>query len=160
MIETNENLQERFGRSRAAFREAPTVQNTSSSDVPLNQDIRTYAKRQANSLPDLPWTSQPEFPSTQEVFDANRQAHDEEPVEVPSNIIVGPFESKENYLSCQYELLREDAISPLRDVISELQVDPFRMERNYENGACIYEKAYIRGFVFANSGLAARKLSI
>ena len=39
-----------------------------------------------------------------------------------------------------YSLLREDAVAPLRDVVSEVQVYHHLMEKDSDNGAFIYEK--------------------
>lgn len=43
-------------------------------------------------------------------------------LELTENTVVGPYISKEEYLESHYKLLREDAVAPLRDVISEIQV--------------------------------------
>ena len=77
-------------------------------------------------------------------------------MELDCNIIVGPYSSVGNYLERHYRLLREDALSPLRDVISEIQIRPHMLERDSQNDAFIYERAYITGYTFASSGLAAR----
>jgi len=54
--------------------------------------------------------------------------------------VVGPYKSKEDYLERHYTLLREDAVAPLRDVVSELQIHPHIMEKESDNSAYIYEK--------------------
>ena len=62
-------------------------------------------------------------------------------MEITENTIVGSYNSKEEYLKSHCKLLREDAVAPLRDVVSEIQVYPQQLlEKDSDNGAYIYEK--------------------
>lgn len=138
-LDVNEHLIERFGRGKA-FQE-----HESSSYLPtrpvmsLNLSIRRYVKA-ADVLGDPGhWTGYPEIPSAREIWDEGRQEH-EETLAIGENIIVGPYQSKEDYLERHYSLLREDAVAPLRDVISEMQVYPHYTEKDSENDAYIYER--------------------
>ncbi|KAG8525871.1 uncharacterized protein KY384_000631 [Bacidia gigantensis] len=154
--ELNPHLNERFGR-RAAFQDPkPPIQPTYSMTLAL--DIRKYAKKLeavTNASSPAAWHGISEFPKWSEVFDPGRRAHNED-VELDSNTIVGPFSSKEDYLARHYNLLREDAVAPLRDVVSECQIYPHMSERTSRNDAYVYDKTFINGFTFTTSGLAAR----
>ena len=80
------------------------------------------------------------------MFKEGRKDHDEN-VELLENIIVGPYTSKEDYLERHYSLLREDAVAPLRDVVSELQLTPRILEKDSDNSAYIYEKVNTRELI-------------
>lgn len=138
----NEDLNERFGRG-SAFR-----QNDNESPKPtqpsmvVNQSIRKYAKILDDLTNLSDWTALPEIPSPEEIFDSGRQHHDEV-VEVHENIVLGPYESKADYLERHHSLLREDAVAPLRDAVSDVQANPHLMEADTSHGAFIYEKVWI-----------------
>ena len=151
----NGHLVERFGKRKHVVKGPQTEPlQARGPAMRLNTSIRKYFKVADTEGPS-PWTNLPEFPVAAEVFDAGREHHEED-VELSPNIVVGPFPSKEEYLSTHYALLREDAISPLRDVISEVQNSPYILEEDSQNDSHVYEKVYITGYTFANSGLAAR----
>ena len=135
----NENLNERFSRGKAIRDSHMPCVSTARPSVTLNPRIREYAKF-ADQPADLShWTGFREIPSSGEVFDEGRKEHST-PLEVNENTVVGPYVSKEDYLESHYRLLREDAVAPLRDVVSEIQELPHLMERESENSAYIYEK--------------------
>ena len=104
-----------------------------------HQGIRKYV-RASNRPVDLSrWTDYHDIPSTEEVFDpGNRRL--EESVSVPENTIVGPYASKDDYLERHYMLLREDAVAPLRSVVSEIQTAPYLEEKDSLCSAYLYEK--------------------
>ena len=155
ITEYNSHLTERFGRGKAS-REPSDLPQQGSRPIPsLNLSIRKYVTAADTHRNSLHWTDLPEFPLPSEIFNEEREDH-HEPVELDTNLIVGPYPSKEDYLERHYRLLREDALAPLRDVVSEIQVHPHIREKDSENDAFIYERAYITGYTFANSGLAAR----
>ena len=135
----NEHLTERFGRG-SAIREPQTSLPTSRLTMRVNQSIREYV-RGAGKLGDPShWLGFREVPVAKEVWNEAREGH-EEPVEIEENLVVGPYPSRDDYLERHYRLLREDAIAPLRDAISEVQVCPYLMEKDSREGASIYEKA-------------------
>ena len=105
----------------------------------LNLSIREYAKKAGKPADLSHWTGFREIPSPCEVFDEGRKEHGKT-LELTENTIVGPYISKEEYLESHYRLLREDAVAPLRDVVSEIQVYPHLMEKDSDNSAYIYEK--------------------
>ena len=127
----NENLKERFSRGKSTL--------TARSPVTLNLSIREYAKTTDQLGDQSHWTGFREIPSPSEVFDKGRTEHSTALV-LAENTVVGPYESKEAYLESHYGLLREDAVAPLRDAVSEVQYYPQLMEKDSDNGAYIYEK--------------------
>ena len=150
----NAHLSERFGRRNTIREPEASSEPTPAISTRLNLSIRKYIMTE-DSRDASDWSGLPEVPASYEVFDERRQKHEED-LEIDENIIVGPYPSKNDYLSRHYSLLREDAVSPLRDVISEIQVKPSIMEAASENDAYIYEKTYITGYTFAQQGLAVR----
>ncbi len=46
----------------------------------------------------------------------------------------------EDYLSAHYELLREDAIRPLREAVQQVRVTPQAKEDAFDTSIGIYEK--------------------
>lgn len=136
----NENLVERFGRGKAIRESRLPHTSTSTATMTLNLSIREYARTDQPADPSH-WTGFREIPSSNEVFDAGRIQHGET-LELTGNIVVGPYASTEEYLESHYKLLREDAVAPLRDVVSEVQVYPYLMEKESDNGAFIYEKVF------------------
>lgn len=153
--DVNEHLSERFGRGDANRRSANNTTATSRTPMVLNQSIRKYVKTFDRPVDLSHWTGYRDLPSSKEIFDPGRQEHDE-PVQISENIVVGPYESKEDYLERHFTLLREDAVAPLRDAVSEVQACPSLMERDSDNSACVYEKVFITGLTFAYAGIAAR----
>lgn len=135
----NENLNERFGRGKAIRDSHMPRALTAKTPVTLNLSIREYAKTADQPTNLSLWTSFREIPSPSEVFDEGRKDHGTT-VEIPQNTVIGPYISKEDYLESHYRLLREDAVAPLRDVVSEIQVYPHLVEKDSDNNAYIYEK--------------------
>lgn len=104
--------------------------------------IRDYVNSLRNIEASNPssWLGKSEIPSAREINGDGQNTEEDEQVDVPVNKIDGPWESKENYLSDQYLLLREDAVSPLRNVVSELRNEPNIMEPDSQENASVYEK--------------------
>lgn len=107
-----------------------------------NNTIRDYLKgfRNIESSNPSSWLSKSEIPSSIEINGDGQDTVEDDTVAVPVNKINGQWESKEEYLSGHYLLLREDAISPLRNVVSELRNEPTIMESDSQESASIYEK--------------------
>ena len=146
-LELNATLVEKFSR-RLRFRTKNSEDQNPPLRMKLNEDIRKYVKLQSSQSHPEAWQNLPEFPSVEEVFDQGRKVYDQ-PVELEANTIVGPYFSKDSYLKKHYELLREDAISPLRDVIDEVQAAPFLLERDSRNDSQIYER--VRCFLYEDA---------
>ncbi|KAL9022269.1 MAG: hypothetical protein Q9185_000511 [Variospora sp. 1 TL-2023] len=144
----------RFARRRPQVGNYEQQTAQSGPTLELNIRIREYLNDVSN--PTAPaYVSHREIPSSEEIsVMANDEA--EEEVEVPANQVVGPWESKRKYLSDNYALLREDAVTPLRNVVSEMKAEPRVLEKNSVEHSYIYEKVFITGLTFAQSGVAAR----
>jgi len=101
--------------------------------------IREYVNFSISS-PDQPWLELPELPMAEEVggFVGDKPAKLEHVLR--PNKIVGPWGSKEEYLRSHYELLREDAVAPLRGAVEEFHAKPNMMEKDSMEHAGIYEK--------------------
>ena len=150
----NEHLTEKFGHGNAV-REPANSPTIARPPMTTNLSIRKYIKTFDRPVDSSSWTIFRDIPSSSEIFTPNRADH-EDNLEVSENTVVGPYSSKEDYLERHYSLLREDAVAPLRDVVSEVQMYPRLMESESENCAHVYEKVFIMGFTFANAGIAAR----
>lgn len=61
-------------------------------------------------------------------------------VELVPNKPEGSWADKEAYLSAHYELLREDALRPLRDAVSSVRITPQANEDAFMGQLGIYEK--------------------
>lgn len=111
-----------------------------------NGSIREYVKgfRGLEASNPSSWLSTSEIPSSSEINGEGQDTVEDEQVDVPVNKIEGPWASKEDYLSDHYLLLREDAVSPLRNVVSELRNEPNIMESDSQENASIYEKVCVR----------------
>lgn len=137
----------------------------------LNTRIRDYVKDTSVPLNAPPFIYEREIPTSEEISIPK----DDETAEVPLNQVVGPWESKKKYLEDHFALLREDGITPLRNVVSELKAEPHILEQDSVESAHIYEKVraedtsalcssqadiltqvFIVGLTFAQSGVAAR----
>ncbi|MCJ1248088.1 hypothetical protein MMC30_005303 [Trapelia coarctata] len=125
------------------------------TDARTYHGIREYVNFSTASS-DQPWLALPELPTAGEVgsFVGDRPATLE--YKLQPNKIDGPWKDKEEYLRSHYELLREDAVAPLRDVVQEFHAKPNMMERDSQEHAAIYEKVYIKGMTFAQQGVAVR----
>jgi helicase required for RNAi-mediated heterochromatin assembly 1 len=99
-----------------------------------NEALRTYEHTSPITQPGpgTSWLSKPEVPTTSEILNI---AGDEF-VDIPGNKIDGPWSSKEDYIGTHYELLREDAVAPLRDAVADVRENP-RMKD--DTNLCIYE---------------------
>jgi helicase required for RNAi-mediated heterochromatin assembly 1 len=76
------------------------------------------------------------------------------------NKILGPYGSTEEYLSSQYNLLREDTIKPLREAVGQIRADPFSLsESRYGNGVGIYEQVSMLRFQSSQPLTSARSIS-
>lgn len=95
------------------------------------------------------WRNLPEIPTKAEIMpnddegeqrvqEENWDDYQNDPIydpKLPKNIINGPWPSKEDYISSHYQILREDAVAPLREAVKY-----FRQHRhmNDDNDTCIY----------------------
>lgn len=84
------------------------------------------------------WLNKSEVPSPEEINDPD----DEYEIEVPVNKVAGQWVDRQEYLKSHHLLLREDAVSPLRNAVSEVRNEPHIMEQDSQEDAAIYEKVY------------------
>lgn len=84
------------------------------------------------------WLNKSEIPSSTEINDPN----DEYEIELPVNKVAGQWVDRQEYLKSHHLLLREDAVSPLRNAVSEVRNEPHVMEQDSQEEAAIYEKVY------------------
>lgn len=105
----------------------------------LNKDIRQYVRKEdTEGSNDKLWISKPELPSSDEIMGAEMENDDF--VALMPNRILGPWPSRGAYLKAHYELLREDAVAPLRDAVAYVKDDPHMVDSPLLN---IYEKVRI-----------------
>lgn len=86
------------------------------------------------------WLRKREIPSSLEIKGEDENAKIEEAIELDVNRVHAPWESKEKYLETHYRLLREDAVTSLRDAVAEVRENPYLTEKDSTNNAAIYEK--------------------
>ena len=122
----------------------------------LNLRVREYMMSNPLEEDSPPWISKREIPSSAEIKGEDDNAQQEDQIEIPVNRVQAPWASKEFYLECHYKLLREDAVSPLRDAVAEVRMRPNLFEKDSVENAAVYNNVFIVGFTFANTGIAAR----
>ncbi|KMU83347.1 helicase required for RNAi-mediated heterochromatin assembly 1 [Coccidioides immitis H538.4] len=123
------------------------------ASVPLNRSIGEYVKAASHVAESGSWTGKTEVPSSGEILGIDADINPGDAVFLLPNQINGPWRSREMYLKAHYELLREDAVAPLRDAVAYVRQDP-RMQDTLD--ICIYEKVRIVGITCAQSGIAIR----
>lgn len=72
---------------------------------------------------------------------------------LPANKIDRAWSKPISYLKTHYTLLREDAVTPLREAVQKFRKDPQRMD---DNDLRIYEQVRLVGLTFTYKGIAAR----
>ena len=111
----------------------PSIQYQFSNDI--RKYMATVAPREGASSS---WSTKPEIPSPEELLGID-DGSDDGAVDLYPNKIDGPWPSTKVYLQTHYELLREDAVAPLRDAVAYVRQDP-RMGDSHI--LAIYEKVY------------------
>jgi helicase required for RNAi-mediated heterochromatin assembly 1 len=164
--ELNAHVTERFGRT--SFRDNSAVPNDnipSSGNSRVNNDIREYFQLAKKPVTAGSWIDKPEIPDPSEILPLKKPDHicsKRQPlVEVGETLRPhrgeGAYGSNEEYLGTKYELLKEDAIRPLREAVEEFRQSPYKDEAEYGNNSLgIYEPVYITHLVFSPRGLATR----
>lgn len=113
-----------------------------------NRSIREYVSFELQYHDPSSWLGRPEIPSAKELNGDGEDAEAE--IEIPVNNISAPWQSTMEYLGGHYRLLREDAVAPLRNVISELRAEAGIMEKDSQENASIYEKVDQAQFLFSS----------
>lgn len=121
----------------------------------LHQHIyKTYEKQ---TYPQA-WRNLPEIPCKEEIcpisksltdiadaatYDRNFDDYQKDPTydqDLPHNIVDGPWPSREEYLGAHYQILREDAIAPLRRAVAEFKKCSSLVD---DQEVCIYKDVSI-----------------
>ena len=131
----NEHLTERLHRT--------SLQDSSNSVTHGGHDLlqyinklNEYCRNEKQSDDKCSWLSRSEVPTAEELFrpgpevDPSYYENNNTPVLQP-NIIDGPWQDKEEYLSSHFELLRENALRPLREAIHQIQQMPYAEESDF-----------------------------
>ncbi|PPJ54055.1 hypothetical protein CBER1_02950 [Cercospora berteroae] len=152
----NEHLDERF--SKRSKKQPPTAGGDTMSErvVPhkLNPRVARYFEK---SIDGPGWLSSPELPTSAEVMDHDDDnSSSSDVVELEPNRPFGAWQSKEEYLSTQYDLYREDAVRGLREAVTRMRICPDAVEDSYNGKIGIYEKVHICGVTASTRGLAHR----
>jgi hypothetical protein len=129
----NANLPERFRGGEALTTSDDLF--TTRANAKVNLDIRKYVHAQEGitALAEKgDWRSFPEIPTNEEISIVS-----DEPIELSANKIRGAYRTPQKYLKTHFMLLREDAISPLRDAVSKFRDNPEMMD---DQSLSIYEK--------------------
>ncbi|KAF1970981.1 P-loop containing nucleoside triphosphate hydrolase protein [Bimuria novae-zelandiae CBS 107.79] len=161
----NPHLTERFGAARLDDRYPDPEVAPLARPSRTNNDIWKYGEDAKKPVVNAgSWISKPEVPTASELL-ANYQsgfAVGEQIIdldqELRPNKVVGAYESNEEYLGTQYDLLREDALRPLRQAIEEVRRNPYLDEASYSSssGIGIYEPVYLKAVQFSFGGLSAK----
>jgi helicase required for RNAi-mediated heterochromatin assembly 1 len=165
--EVNAHLTERFGRSSIRdYRDVPNDNIPTSAPTRVNKDIREYFELAKKPVTAGAWIDKPEIPGPTEILPplnkgefilSDAQALVDTTEHLRPHRPEGAYASNEDYLGTKYELLREDAIRPLREAVDAVRQDPYKDEGEYDNHSIgIYEPVYITGLVFSPRGLATR----
>ena len=133
--EMNAHLPERF-RGGALPSSTQISSPSRASQIKLNVGIRAYVQTADDIMrsSSTHWSCHPEVPSGAEIL----LLGDEEVI-LPANKIDGAWKTKDKYLKAHYSLLREDAVSPLRDAVDVFRQTPDMMESD-SRVVSIYEK--------------------
>ncbi|KAF7193807.1 Helicase required for RNAi-mediated heterochromatin assembly 1 [Pseudocercospora fuligena] len=151
----NEGLQERFGRSRQAVRHEGDTAKVWLLPPKLNPKVREYFE--PAEVEGGAWLSKPEIPTSAEVLDLDTvSSSSSDVIELEPNRPVGPWQSKEQYLSTLYELYREDALRGLREAVSMTRCTPHAAEGAFAGKVGIYDKVHICGATLSTRGFAVR----
>lgn len=142
LFAVNADVSKRISRSTLSHLQYIEQQTTSRRPA-LDLSIREYMRALIRSNDASPWLGKREIPSSAEIMgitldDGNGTGENEIGLNV--NKIDTPWDSKEHYLEAHYELVREDAVAPLRDAVAEVKNEPNLMEQDSTANAAIYEK--------------------
>ncbi|KAF1915851.1 P-loop containing nucleoside triphosphate hydrolase protein [Ampelomyces quisqualis] len=163
--EFNAHLTERFGRASIQSSFVPNDGVPTAAPIRINNDVREYFELAKKPVTAGAWIDKPELPAPSEILPCEKPTFIcEEPQpsidcnESPRpHRAEGAYASNEEYLGTKYELLREDAIRPLREAVAEERKSPYQDEAEYENkGIGIYEPVYLKSIVCSLRGLATR----
>lgn len=99
-------------------------------------DIQAYFSQfdRRRAEPGEEWIALPEVPSAAEIMGSG---FPDDNVYLTTNLIDGPWESSAEYLKAHYNLIREDAVAPLRDAVAFVRNSPTMVDTK---DVSIYDK--------------------
>ncbi|EME45071.1 hypothetical protein DOTSEDRAFT_52452 [Dothistroma septosporum NZE10] len=152
----NESIPERFNhRSKKGVRNQASKVEVWLLPAKLNPRIREYCEQE--TAEGGSWLSRPEIPTAAELMDTDTSSSaSSDIVEIAANRPMGAFEGREDYLSTQYELLREDATRPLREAVARVRNKPSSGEDAFDGQIGIYDKTHVCGTMLSTRGVALR----
>ncbi|KAG0633910.1 P-loop containing nucleoside triphosphate hydrolase protein [Tuber brumale] len=112
--------------------------------VPKNPLVAIFETESTEDSPDA-WRRCPEVPSVTELL--------RERVELPINVVDGPYDSVDDYLEAHYELLKEDAFAGLREAVSHMRQYP---DAEDTNDLAVYDHVRVLGLTFAPMGVCCK----
>ncbi|EPY51210.1 helicase Required for RNAi-mediated heterochromatin assembly Hrr1 [Schizosaccharomyces cryophilus OY26] len=129
-----------------------------SMNDPVSLDSKVNADAYQHKVPHRPnsmgkeeqgshWRSLPSIPTFEELSSAS--------VDLPENDVFGRYKDFDHYLSVHYTLLREDAISPLRESVLRYKKDPTSIS---SPSFAVYDHVRVVGHIIA-TGSVVSKLS-
>ncbi|KAJ5908508.1 hypothetical protein N7495_001190 [Penicillium taxi] len=121
-----------------------------------NPAIRNYFDKDHENAekystdPDPPgrWNLMPEYPATDEILGFEREG-----ITLPFNKNTGKWQSADIYLGTYFNLIREEAVSPLREAVVEVRKNPKTLDTSE---FWVYEKVYLTQVVLSDLGLGFR----
>ena len=130
----NEDLHEKF-RSTGIDANTSSAGEVYDSVYYMNR-LEAYSREENQVHDDKSWLSRPELPTAEELFSPGPEIDpsywdDSSTPSLQPNVIDGPWQDKEEYLSTHYELLRENTLRPLREAIHQVQQMPFANESDF-----------------------------
>lgn len=124
-------------QTRGRFRPRETMGKLPQADVKLNKDIRAYVAAANRSDNTNQWNEKTEVPSTGEILGLDDSEEAIDVIDLVPNLIQGPWPEVQSYLKAHYDLLREDAVSPLRDAVASFKEAPSMID---SSSVSIYDK--------------------
>ncbi|KAK5170579.1 uncharacterized protein LTR77_005167 [Saxophila tyrrhenica] len=154
----NENLTERFGRSRRGPHQGTEQVEIWIVPPQLNKNVSKYYEDAESPADGGSWLRLPAIPTSSELLDLNTGDDSDSlnNVEIATNRPRGAWDSKEDYLGAHYELLREDAVRPLREAVQRVKFSPQSKEDAFNGSIGIYEKVHICSVKCSPRGIAIR----
>ncbi|KUJ09467.1 uncharacterized protein LY89DRAFT_701455 [Mollisia scopiformis] len=141
-----------------------SVEETTAARVILERHVRGAWRTDEVAEHDG-WLILPEIPSSKEINppgddkpEPEEQWNDYQfdPVydpQLPTNIVDGPWDSRSEYLKAHFEILREDAIAPLRNAVKAFKENPEMFD---DASIRVYTHVYPTGILLTRNGPATR----
>jgi len=149
--EMNAHLTERFRGKVKRNVIARDVAASNANRILVNPGVAKYVRLQESICERAEsdsWLAMPEIPLSSEICLPEGTS-----IVLPRNSIHEPWSKSERYLRSHYRLLREDAVTPLREAVDRFRKDPQRMD---DNETRIYEQVRVVGLTFTFKGIASR----